>query len=194
MRFATICVAPPAMPVRLPPGRARSVTMPAATGLPTSVKTIGICCGGVLGGERGRFVVREDQVDVRLDQRPRLRRQRVALALGEMHLEGHVATFGKAPGAQARLQALDGRMIGGPGLVEDPDAIRARRLGLRRRSRQHRSRRQHDRATEQGMHPPGPARRSPPVRYFPDSANDSNESSAMLNHSYCCSRNFFQGS
>jgi hypothetical protein len=49
-----------------------------------------------------------------------------------MQLEGHVATFSQAPGAQARLQALDGRMIGGPGLVEDPDAIRARRLGSRR--------------------------------------------------------------
>ena len=123
MRLAAICAAPPAMPVRLPPGRARSVTTPAATGFPTSVKTIGICWDGVLGGERGRFVVREDQVHVRLDQRPRLRRQLVALAFGEVQLEGHVATFGKAPGAQAGLQALDGRMIGGPGLVQDPDAI-----------------------------------------------------------------------
>ena len=54
---------------------------------------------GGLRGERGRFVIREDQVHVRLDQRARLRRQLVALAFGEMQLEGHVATFGKSPGA-----------------------------------------------------------------------------------------------
>ena len=111
-----------------------------------------------------------------------------------MHLEGHVATFGKAPGAQARLQALDGRMIGGPGFVEHADAIRASGLGLRRRPRECCSRRQHDRETEHGHVPAGVQQDSPPVRYFPDMPNDSNESSAMLNHSYCWSRNFFQGS
>ena len=36
--------------------------------------------------------------------------------------------------------------------------------------------------------------RAPIPRYFPDNPKASNASSATLNHSYCCSRNFFQGS
>ena len=51
-----------------------------------------------------------------------------------------------------------------------------------------------DRKTEHGMRPSAVQQDSLPVRYFPDMPNDSNESSAMLNHSYCWSRNFFQGS
>ena len=59
--------------------------------------------GGGLRGQRGRFVVGEDQVHVGLDQRPRLRRQLIAVAFGEMQFEGDVATLGKAPGRSPAL-------------------------------------------------------------------------------------------
>ena len=67
---------------------------------------------------------------------------------------GYLATFGEAVGAQARLQAFDGGVIGGQGLVEDPDSIRSGRLGLRIRTRQRCSRGQHGRRTEQSMRSP----------------------------------------
>ena len=121
--------------------------MPAPTGSPTSVNTIGDGLRRVLRGLRGRLLAREDQIDARLDERLGGDGHRVQLALREPDVERHVTAVLEAELLEAGLEPLDGRMARGVRGVEDADAERAPSL-LRLRGSRERRREQSPTATQ----------------------------------------------
>ena len=101
--------------------------MPAATGSPTSVKTIGIVDVAAIADRVGNSLL----VKIRSTPTPGegggAVPDRVGVALGEPDLERDVASLHKAELAQACLEPFDRRVVGGEGLVEHADPVHPRR-------------------------------------------------------------------
>ncbi len=92
----------------------------------------GYALRGLLRRERCGFVAGEDHIHARFHQRFGRGGGGAGLAFGEAYLIRHVTPFDDALLAHSLFESLDRRMVGGEGLVKDPDAIRANRLGLGR--------------------------------------------------------------
>src|SRR5213595_1967447 len=124
-RLATSSVWRLDTPVTLPPGRASWPTMPAPTGSPTRVNTMGTLSVASLAA----WVAASWLVKIR--STPALTRASAAagiaqLSLGEADVERHVAAVHEAEFFEPGLEPFDGRMACRPRRVEDADAERAR--------------------------------------------------------------------
>ena len=105
--------------------------MPCPDGIADEGEHDGYALRSLLRRERSGFVAGEDHVHAPFHQRFGGGGGGAGLAFGEPYLVRHVTPFDEAQLAQALFESFDRRMVGGEGLVEDPDAIRASRLGLR---------------------------------------------------------------